>query len=81
MILEKTLINNISKITRIPENELHPDTRIYNSKIVSSLSILEIMKFIETEYNIVIRSEELVGDNFKDVEAIAQFIKRKQNVN
>jgi acyl carrier protein len=72
------LIGNISELTGIPVNELHSDTALYGSELVSSLMMLEIMAAIEKDYGIYIRPEELIADNFADIGKLRDFIERKQ---
>lgn len=79
--MEKLIINNIiekvSSLTKTPKNEFKPDTELYNSTVISSLNLLELMSFIEQQYNIVIRPEELIEDNFKDIKTLSEFIEKK----
>lgn len=71
------IIKCLSKICRIPENEFTLDTEIYDSKIISSLQILELMTYIEKHYQIIIHSEELIIENFKNIRTISNFIDKK----
>ncbi|MGA1870061.1 MAG: acyl carrier protein [bacterium] len=77
MTSEQTLISNVSRIAKIPQGEITMDMEVYNSKLISSLALLELMSFIEKEYNIVIKSEELIADNFRDLATLKQFIEKK----
>lgn len=80
MTVAEELIEHISQISKIPENELSGDTEIYNSGIISSLTLLEIMTFLEKKYKIIMNSDELIEDNFKDINRIAHFIVKKTSI-
>ncbi|MBN1698968.1 MAG: acyl carrier protein [Spirochaetales bacterium] len=67
----------IAKAAHLPEKDIDDRLPIYNSGIVSSLRLLEMMTFIEKAFGIVIRPEELIEDNFRDVGTIAGFIQSK----
>lgn len=75
MNIELDITEFISKVSGVPKNELSVCTEIYNSGIVSSLSILELMSYIENNYKVVIKPEKLVEDNFKDIGTIAGFVR------
>lgn len=77
MTSEQVLISNVSQIAKIPQREITMDMELYNSKLISSLALLELMSFIEREYNIIIRPEELIADNFKDLATLKKFIEMK----
>jgi len=72
------LINFICAKSKISSDEICLDTEIYDSGIVSSLSILEMVTFIENRYGIIILPEELTEDNFRNISTIAKFIGRKK---
>ena len=76
-ISEEKLITNIAKITKIPEKEVTMDLKLYSSNMVSSLSILEIMSFVEKEYKIVILPEDLIDENFGNLRKLKDLIERK----
>ncbi len=71
------IINFISKLSKVPKNEITMDTEIYDSDILSSLNLLELMSFIEKQYNIFIEPEELIETNFKDVKTLKCFVESK----
>jgi len=80
MNCQEELINYISEIGKIPRKDINLQLPVYNSGIISSLKLLELMKFIENHFNIVIKPEELIEDNFRDVRAIVSFIHKKLNL-
>lgn len=76
-ICEENLIAKIAKIAKLPKEEVTMDLKLYNSKVVSSLAMLEIMSFVEKEYSIAINPEELIEDNFGDLSKLKDFIESK----
>ncbi|HEX2924827.1 MAG TPA: acyl carrier protein [Ruminiclostridium sp.] len=79
MDLKSELIKYISKISKIPENEIDLNTQIYNSGMISSLNLLELMTHIEKQYNIYVTPEELIEDNFSNVSTLINFVGSKIN--
>ncbi len=49
---------------------------IVKEGIVDSLGILTLVSFLEKRYHVEIDFEEITPDNFKNVDAIARFIKK-----
>jgi acyl carrier protein len=50
---------------------------LLDSGIIDSLGTLEIVQFLESELGIQVTDEEMVGDNFESIYAIAQFADSK----
>lgn len=76
-ICEENLIANVARIAKFPKEEVTMDLKLYNSRVVSSLAMLEIMNFVEKEYDIVIQPEELIEDNFGDLQKLKNLIEKK----
>lgn len=75
--MEKKIIELVKEVTHISESELNVDVNIFNSNIVSSLGLLELISKIEKEYNIVILPEELIPKNFETIGSIIKFVSEK----
>lgn len=56
---------------------LTPDTRLFESGLVDSTGLLEILQFIEKKYGISVADEDLVPENFESLSAIEQYMHRK----
>jgi acyl carrier protein len=67
----------ISKKSKVPLKELTPVTKIYKSGLISSLSMLDLLCHLEQKFAIVIKPEELIGDNFEDIGTLASFVENK----
>ena len=77
MDIKNILMDYINEIGKIPRNEIDESLPIYSSVILSSLKIIELMVFIEKQFNIVIKPEEFIESNFKDISSIIKFIESK----
>ncbi len=58
---------------------LENETSFFDSGIVDSTGILEIVGFLEEEFNLNIEDEELSPENFSSVNTIDQYLQRKLN--
>ena len=59
--------------------ELSFDTHLFDRGIIDSTGVIELIAFIEENFNITISSEELVLDNFFSLSAITKFMQNKNN--
>ncbi|URZ01272.1 acyl carrier protein [Clostridium felsineum] len=55
------------------------DTNIFEEKLVNSLFAMQLVAFIEKEYDITLDNDDIEMNNFKDVNSIAQLIESKLN--
>jgi len=51
---------------------------LLESGIVDSLGILDLVAVLETEFRFTVNDEELVPENFRSVDKIAEFTQRKR---
>lgn len=61
------------------EEGLENDSSFFDSGIVDSTGILEIVSFIEEEFEVKVEDEDLVPENFSSVVTIDQYLQRKLN--
>ena len=52
------------------------DTELVRSEIVDSYSILELITFIETSFNLGVPDEDVSPNNFRTVEAMCAMVAR-----
>ena len=50
---------------------------LLDSGIVDSMGILDLVTHLEQSYGVTISDEELMPENFRNVECIAQFVQSK----
>ena len=55
------------------------DDPLLESGILDSLGILDLVTYLEEEFGISVDDEELVPDNFQNIERLAAFVSEKQN--
>jgi acyl carrier protein len=77
MNLDEDVMTLIAETGRLPLAEMNAGLKIYDSGLISSLAMLELMARLEKRYGIAIRPEELIPDNFSDVQAVIDFVRRK----
>ena len=49
--------------------------------LIDSLGILEVVTFLEREFNIIVTDEELLPENFESVQSLSSFVHQKTNGN
>jgi acyl carrier protein len=59
------------------EGELSDDTSFLESGLIDSTGILELISFLEEEFEVEIADEEMIPDNLDSVESVARFIALK----
>ena len=57
--------------------DLQDDTSFMGGGIIDSTGILELVMFIEETYAIMVQPEEMLPENFDNVNRVAAFIARK----
>jgi len=58
--------------------ELADDTSLITSGFVDSTGMLEVISFLEADFGIRIRDQEMVPENLETIARIAAFIDRKK---
>jgi len=61
------------------ESGLDDDTSFIEKGIIDSTGILELIDFIDGEYQIVVTDEELLPENLDSINKISKFIESKIN--
>jgi acyl carrier protein len=56
---------------------INRDTLLLERGILDSLGILDVVAFVEGEFSIVLFDEELVPENFRSIDALTSFLRRK----
>jgi len=63
----------------IRNHELQDDEDIFASRLVNSLFAMQLVLFIEKEFQIKVENEDLDLKNFNTLNAVSDFIARKAN--
>ena len=61
------------------DSDLSNDSLFFESGIVDSTGILEIVTFLEENFEISVADEELIPENFSSIETIDYYLKKKLN--
>jgi len=59
---------------------LEDDTNLFENGIIDSTGIIELISFLEMKFKISIEDEELITDNFSNLNSIGLFLQRKTAV-
>ena len=59
--------------------KLSVDTPLFEKGIIDSTGVLELVAFIEDNFNVKVTDEELVQENFSSLIAIEKFLQSKNN--
>lgn len=66
----------IKKIEEIAFVKVAPKDSLWQSKVLDSISIVELIVELENEFNVSIPFNEIVEENFETTERIVNYIKR-----
>ncbi|MBN2175632.1 MAG: acyl carrier protein [Bacteroidales bacterium] len=69
----------IAETSFVPEEKVQDETLIFVDGIFDSMGFLSLINFIEDHFQIKAEDSELLEENFESVDAIANFIAKKQN--
>ena len=58
------------------DDSLKEDTSFLENGIIDSTGIMELVAFVEESYDIRVKDEELVPENFDSIQNIANFLER-----
>lgn len=65
-------------LTRYVTKPIGADEDMFASGLLNSLFAMQLLLFIEQEFDIVVGNEDLDLQNFSTLSAIARFVERKQ---
>ena len=57
--------------------DLETDTNLFESSIVDSYGMVQLISFLESEFSIKLSDEELMSDELTTFESIASMVERK----
>jgi acyl carrier protein len=60
--------------------DLHDDDRLLEKGVIDSMSIVEMISFIENEFGVHANEDEVSDANFGSLAGIARFVGEKQSV-
>ena len=60
--------------------ELHEDEDIFNLGFVNSMFAMQLVLFIEKEFQVTIENEDLDFENFRTINSIVSLLKNKTDI-
>ena len=57
---------------------LSESTELFASGIIDSFGLLALVQYLEREFGIRVKDEEMHPENFRDVTSIARFVREKK---
>ncbi len=73
--LKSQIRGYLVRVTRHPD--LRDDQNIFDDGIVNSIFAVELVVFIEKQFNMTVENDDLDLANFVSIDAIATFVARK----
>jgi D-alanine--poly(phosphoribitol) ligase subunit 2 len=78
--LKEKIKNKIENLCLIEiGKDAKEDTNLFKEGIIDSFSYIELVKFLENEFNIIISDEELMSEALNSYSTIIFFVKSKIN--
>ncbi|MBL7047353.1 MAG: acyl carrier protein [Candidatus Marinimicrobia bacterium] len=74
--LESFLLNNIA--ADLGKKSISPDEDLLMQGIIDSLGILKLATFIEETFGIQVTDEDMVPENFQNLNSLKEFIEQKR---
>jgi acyl carrier protein len=67
-------------VERFPlARSINNDGYLLGNSLVDSLGILEVVAFLEDEFQMIVTDEELLPENFQSITALVAFVQHKLN--
>jgi acyl carrier protein len=67
-----------SKDLAIRVNSLSVDQSLIGSGLIDSLAVLDLVEFLESEFAIQLDPEDLTGENFDTIQAMARLVRERR---
>ncbi len=75
-MFEDKIIGHLKELTQ--HNDITPDTLLVEQKILDSLQLVQMIVFLEKEFKISIKQEDLVPENFATVRTIIGLVEKSK---
>ena len=85
--MDTTLIGYSTKqfiLEHFPSSRRRPlgdSDPLLESGVIDSMGVLDLVAFIEREFNVTVDDEELIPENFQNIARIAAYVEKKQKQN
>lgn len=75
--IQDKLLAFITSSFMVEREEIDLDKSMIDEGIIDSFGLIEIASFMEKEFNMKVREEQMIRSNFGSVHKIVDFIKRE----
>jgi acyl carrier protein len=72
--MEKQILDFVCKMTFSDPNNINNDTLLFEEGIFDSMSLLNLISFLEEDFSIKVYDSELDVANFGSIDAITSFL-------
>ena len=69
------MVQELARARRV--GEVRPRDNLLAQGVVDSLAIVKLMLFLEERFPIRISDEDIVPENFRDIESLSRFVQSK----
>lgn len=73
--IRKFLLDHIPKARQL---KVHNDDQLLEDGLLDSLGILDVVTYLEEEFNISVSDEELTPDNFQSISKMSAYVQMKK---
>ena len=56
------------------------DTSFIGEGLIDSMGVMELLSYVQSEFDITVDQQEVTPDNFDSINKLASFVERKQRV-
>jgi acyl carrier protein len=77
-VLEK-IQRFVGEELQAPEEALDPEFPLIANHVVDSLGLLQLVSFLEEEFEVEVEDEELVPDNFGSISLLVRLVESKRS--
>lgn len=66
-----------AKYPIVNQSKLSDTDSLLDNNVIDSMGFLDLVTFVESEFDIVVEDDELVTDNFESIESVTEFVNTK----
>ena len=70
----------VAKSPVVTQDKLLDADSLLDNNIIDSMGFLDLVTFVESEFEITVEDDELLTDNFESIESITEFVNHKISV-
>ena len=75
--LKEKIVKIIEELSGIDEEEISKVSNLISDEIIDSLGMIELISFLEKEFNVIFSEDDLVLENFETLNKIIDLIELK----